>query len=392
MFHPVPLSEQLKKAETDPVRTLIIGAGVAGASLAALQRRRGRHPVLVERAAEHATAGYMIGALPLIGNLFHTLDRYDQYLDTSCAIDAYEVGDPRGRIVRRFGMNELFSISGDFRGIERDKLIDVLSGGGAVTYGMTVTTIEQTRGAVTVTFTDDTTAEFDVVVVADGIHSTTRSLVQPSTDLSSFDSGWGGWVVWAPLGAQAQSMYTEYWGSGRFAGTYPVKDRMGIFIGGPRRATKVGAKEFAAAFRAAGELSERLALALQSLEADPEPFYWAFSDFRSKHFVYGRVILLGDSAAGFLPTAGIGANMAMDSAAALDDELSRTGRDTVAFALELYERRQRDRVIAAPSNSRMLARLMFSKSKLKSWPIRTAMRWMSASAALGGIQKVMERR
>lgn len=392
MFHPVGLAEQLTKTVTEPVRTLIIGAGVAGASLAALQHKRGRHPVLIERAVEHAPAGYMLGALPLSGNLFHTLDRYDEYLATSCAVDAYEIGDQNGRVLRRFDMSELFSGGGDFRGIERGKLIDALSGGVTVTYGLTATAVNQTPDAVAVTFSDGTTAEFDVVVVADGIHSMTRGLIQPPTDLSGFDSGWGGWVVWAPPGDQPPSTYTEYWGAGRFAGVYPVKGRMGIFIGGPRTTTKIGPQKFAAKFRASAELSARLEIALQALEADPDPFYWSFSDFRSEHFAYGRVILLGDSAAGFLPTAGVGANMAMDSAAALDDELSRTGRDTVEFALGLYERRQRDRVIAAQSNSRMLAKLMFSRSRLKSWLIRTTMRWVSVSAALGGIRKVIERR
>ena len=38
----------------------------------------------------------------------------------------------------------------------------------------------------------------------------------------------------------------------------------------------------------------------------------------------GRVVLLGDAAAGFLPTAGIGAGMALESALALTKELTRT--------------------------------------------------------------------
>jgi len=53
---------------------------------------------------------------------------------------------------------------------------------------------------------------------------------------------------------------------------------------------------------------------------------------------------LDDAAAGFLPTAGIGASMAMESAAALDDELARTDSRFVPQALQLYEKRRKHRV------------------------------------------------
>ncbi|MBX3078663.1 MAG: FAD-dependent monooxygenase [Cryobacterium sp.] len=402
MFQPETLNAQLDAVSSDPVRTLIIGAGVAGTSLAALQRKRGRHPVLIERASEHAPAGYMIGSLPLGGNLFHTLDRYGNYLEASCDINAYEMGDTHGRVIRRFGMSEIFAGSGDFRGIDRGSLIDELSSGGAVTFDTTVTEIEQSAVDVAVTFSDGMTATFDVVVVADGINSSTRNLVQRPSDLTTFDSKWGGWVVWAPATTHAEDTqaqdtqppgtYSEFWGPGRFVGFYPVKNRVGVFVGGPRHDTAAGPAEFARRFRAARPLSAPLESALDALAADPDPFYWEFVDHRSARFAYGRVVLLGDAGAGFLPTAGVGANMAMDSAAALDDELSRTGRDTVAFALELYERRQRPRVIAAQTNSRMLARLMFRRSRLIAWCIRVMMRWISITAALGGIRKVIERR
>jgi salicylate hydroxylase len=203
------LHEQIESAGSDPVRTLIVGAGVAGASLAALLRRRGRHPVLIERAEAGASAGYMLGLLPLAGNLLHALDRYPQYLEASCSVGAYEFGDGRGRIVRHFGFGDFFAANGDYRGIDRGSLIDVVSGDGVVSRGTLVVAIKQGVDAASVTFSDGTIAEFDLVVVADGLHSATRSLVQPQRELGSYDSKWGGWVVWAPLGEQAPTAYSE---------------------------------------------------------------------------------------------------------------------------------------------------------------------------------------
>ncbi len=74
---------------------------------------------------------------------------------------------------------------------------------------------------------------------------------------------------------------------------------------------------------------------------------------RPKSWIKGRVVLLGDSACAFLPTAGIGASMAMESAAVLADELSpRRTRRTVPLALIFFERRRRARVEAAQDDSR----------------------------------------
>jgi 2-polyprenyl-6-methoxyphenol hydroxylase-like FAD-dependent oxidoreductase len=92
------------------------------------------------------------------------------------------------------------------------------------------------------------------------------------------------------------------------------------------------------------------------------PFRWRMADVRAPHWVRGRVALVGDAAAAFLPTAGIGASMALESAAVLADELSRTDGHYLPNALELYERRRRRRVQAAQNQSRRLARMMFVRS------------------------------
>lgn len=386
------LTTQLELAAADPLRTLVVGAGVSGASLVALMRRRGRHPVLIEREPLGATQGYMLGLLPLGGNLLRTLDRYQEYLDASRGMHHYTVGDGRGRVLRSFSINEIFTDSGDCRGIDRGVLIELLLGAGPVSWDTTVVSIVQRTETASVTFSDGTVADFDVVVAADGLHSGTRSLVQPAGHLSTFDSKWGGWVVWAPLGDHDPGTYSEYWGAGSFVGFYPVAGRVGIFVGGSSRRTARGRREFAAGLGRTGPLGAQVVTALDALEADPAPFYWNFADARSAKLTYGRVVLLGDAGVGFMPTAGVGAAMAMDSAAALDDELSRTGAAEVAFALELYERRQRDRLVAAQVDSRRLARVMFSNGRFRSWLVRQALRRMSMNMMLGGIRKVIERR
>jgi 2-polyprenyl-6-methoxyphenol hydroxylase-like FAD-dependent oxidoreductase len=100
--------------------------------------------------------------------------------------------------------------------------------------------------------------------------------------------------------------------------------------------------------------------------------------------------LLGDAADAFLPTAGIGATMAMLSAEALADELSRTDAAYLPTALQLCQRRQPPKVVAAQQNSRTLAHLMMVRSPIMAWGREMLMHFYSPDRALKDFIKVMD--
>jgi 2-polyprenyl-6-methoxyphenol hydroxylase-like FAD-dependent oxidoreductase len=103
----------------------------------------------------------------------------------------------------------------------------------------------------------------------------------------------------------------------------------------------------------------------------------------------GRVALLGDTAAGFLPTAGIGAAMAMESAWVLAGLLAGTAPARVPDALGRYQASQRLRVEAAQANSRQLARLMFTRSRALSGLRNTVARFIPLRSALRPITRLL---
>ncbi|CAM5620498.1 GTPase [Rhodanobacter lindaniclasticus] len=177
-----------------------------------------------------------------------------------------------------------------------------------------------------------------------------------------------------------------------FVGVYPVKGRAGVFIGGHRDDTRAGLPAFVSHARAQlRQLDPWLERALDAVAAsDAPPYYWKLVDGRSNTWAQGRVALLGDAAAGFLPTAGIGAGMAMESAGVLAWRLLAASRATVAAALADYERAQRPRVEAAQDNSRSLARFMCRRSALVAWLRDGLARMVSLKAALGPIRKLLD--
>jgi 2-polyprenyl-6-methoxyphenol hydroxylase-like FAD-dependent oxidoreductase len=91
------------------------------------------------------------------------------------------------------------------------------------------------------------------------------------------------------------------------------------------------------------------------------------TDTRAREWYAGRVVLCGDSAVSFLPTAGVGASNALRSAAALGDELSKTDAAHVPHALEMYVKRCRKLVEGNQKDSRSAARLMFVESRALGW-------------------------
>ena len=146
-----------------------------------------------------------------------------------------------------------------------------------------------------------------------------------TSPVSSVDTTWGGWVCWAEADDD-QSAVDEIWGDGFFLGMYPVEGAVGVFLGCPDTRQPLGPRRFAGEVRSRlTELTPRIDACLTAVAEAESPFFWPLRDSRARRWSHGRTVLLGDAAAGFLPTAGIGAGMAMESAGVLADELSALG-------------------------------------------------------------------
>jgi 2-polyprenyl-6-methoxyphenol hydroxylase-like FAD-dependent oxidoreductase len=391
----MPLQDQLATVRGDRLRVLVVGAGVAGVTLAQLLRKAGLDPVLVERRTPDADPGYMLGLMPLVDPALRFLDVEDAYRARSVPVRRYSLRDRAGRPLREYPLDGLLA-SGDYRGIERGELLAVLAAnGGRVTHGATVTGLEQDGDRVQALLTSsagETTAVFDAVVAADGMHSSTRALVLPDRQVGTLDTGWGGWVGWTGPDGDPDR-YDECWGPGFFLGAYPVKGRVGVFVGGPHQDTDRGREVFVDRVRSRlRAVDHRLDRALRAVADDPGMRYWPMADVRSATWAVGRVGLLGDAAAGFLPTAGIGAAMAMESAAVLGRSLAQASPGAVPQVLRRYELQQRPRVEAAQQNSRVLARLVFRTSRPVAVARDLASRFVTLERALAPIRRLLEDR
>lgn len=390
MLISTPLADQIDAQRGDRLKVLIVGAGIAGLTLAGLLRRDGLHPVVVDRMPADDHPGYMLALMPSVDQAFIDLGVREQYRAAGTPLVRYSFRSHRGPTLRTDALGELLSTYGDYNGISRGALVEVLTDGGCpVTFGATADAVSDgTARLVDRGGTPIAEAAFDLVVGADGIRSRMRDVLGAG-ELDIVETGWSGWVAWADEHGDP-ALGEELWGDGFFLGVYPVRGRLGVFLGGPDAALRVGAGAFATGVRSrVDELGPRLSAALDAVASASDPYLWRLDDARAPAWVLPEGILLGDAAAGFLPTAGIGAGMAMESAWMLGRMLAHADRSTLPSVLAAWEAAERPRVESAQANSRMLARLMFRPGRLIAWLRETVMRMLSVRAALGPIIRLV---
>ncbi|MCA9908486.1 MAG: FAD-dependent monooxygenase [Anaerolineae bacterium] len=373
-------------------RTLIVGAGIAGLTLAALMRQRGEEPVVVERESAIADKGYMLGLYPMGARVLHGLGLHDQYMERSISMLHYHIGNGKGEIIREYSLEDIAERYGAIQGISHGELVALLLEGVGdlpIRFGTTVTALHPHDEEVEVTFSDGSSTDFDLVVAADGLHSATRQMILDEKEYTYWSTGWGGWVFWLEPGAARLDTWVEYWGAGKFLGLYPVKDHLAAFIGGPTATAKeMGLEKYIA--HVIGSFEQPVLPGRQVQPDSSDAYFWDFHDCRSAVWRKGRVVLLGDAATGFIPTAGVGASMAMESAAALSDELSRTDAKRVEQALDLYEKRHRKRVESAQESSRQLGKMMFIKSSPLAWERNQLLKFYTVEELVRSIAKIAD--
>lgn len=354
------------------MKIIIAGAGIGGMALAALLRQRGVTADLYERAESFDHAGYMLGLYPVGARVLHGLGLMDAFLAASCRMATYTVRNGHGEEMHAYALGEMLDRFGYSGCLMRGELLSLLRSRAAdvpIHFGTSVTGFtDAADGPLTATLSDGTAAACDLLIGADGIHSAIRrQMVGPTEDHAT---GWGCWV-WVVAGAdRPDDAVTEFWGAGRFLGVYPVKGGVGVVAAAPTallgpEATGRDGRKVKAYFAPLGAGAADLLAALPDDLA--EVFWWTLSDQRSEHWTKGRVALLGDAACAFLPTAGVGASMALESAAVLDDELGRTDARFLAGALARYETRRKKRAEAFQDDSRRLASMMAIESAPLAW-------------------------
>ncbi|MGP8296741.1 FAD-dependent monooxygenase [Streptomyces inhibens] len=356
------------------VRTaLVIGGGVAGPVMAVALRKAGITATVHEA---YPAAADGVGAwLALAPNGLAAL----RTIGADKAVEA--IGQPVPGVVMADGAGHRMAGFGGFTelpaslAMPRAALFRALTDhavaeGVHFAYGKRLVSAEETADGVTAHFADGTSATADILIGADGIRSTVRTLIDPQAPDPEYGGvlSFGGHATDSGVEAEPGTMYFAF---GRtFIGYWQGPDGQLIWFAGlptdtppgPDELGQLPAAEWLAKLREvyAGHVpGERLLR-----HTDPERLITVGRMERMPsvpHWHRGRMVLVGDSAHAPSSSSGQGASLAIESAV----ELARCLRDlpTPTEAFAAYVGLRRPRVEAIGQNAAAANKIKAGKAE-----------------------------
>jgi 2-polyprenyl-6-methoxyphenol hydroxylase-like FAD-dependent oxidoreductase len=338
------------------VRTaLVIGGGIAGPVAGMALRKAGIEARVYE--AYPGTADGIGGMLGIAPNGLAALDVID------AADVVLNIGEPvRSMVIESWTGKRLAEFGGQgddpvFHAVWRGELYRAMydkavDRGVPVSHGKRLTTVRSGEHDVTAYFADGTSATADILVAADGIRSTVRSIVDSSAPQPRYTGllGFGGSVD-TELPPTGGSMHMSFGKRAFFAYSVAPDGSTGWFANLPwrERLSLAGTREIGA--------TRWLRTLRQAFAADRTPAPEILDQVHPADLIMvgaledlptvptwhrDRTVLIGDAAHATSPSSGQGASMAVESAV----QLARCLRDvpTVAGAFQAYEGLRRARV------------------------------------------------
>lgn len=324
----------------------IVGAGIAGLTLAAALRGSGFSCTVHERTQTLREVGAGIQLSPNASRLLIRLGLRPQLTARATRVEAMEVRGWKGNPIARTVLGEECeaAFGAPYYSIHRAHLhaeLAALVGAEGVRLGRRVRAVHHDGGTPVLEFADGTRRAADVVVGADGVRSSVRRDLVGDAPVFSGLVAYRALVPAALLPDGARQPLVRSWlGPGRHVICYPVAGGELINLVAVAPSTEVGDESWSAQGDPAelvGAFEGWHAPVRLLAQATTEVKRWALHDRDpAGTWAADRVVLIGDAAHPMLPFLGQGANQAVEDAFELASALSDSGGEGVDAALARY--------------------------------------------------------
>jgi 2-polyprenyl-6-methoxyphenol hydroxylase-like FAD-dependent oxidoreductase len=368
------------------MRVAISGAGVAGPAFAHWMRRAGHEVTLIEAASSFRTGGYLIDFWGLGFSIAEKMGIVEDIRKVGYQIQELHAVGPDGRTnaslnvdtIRRATNDRYISVArGDlaaaiYRTVEND--IETI-------YSDTITAIEDEPDHVSVRFKHARPRDFDMVIGADGLHSTVRELVfGPERIFARYLGCQVAACVIEGYRPRDELVYVTHNLAGRHIGRFALDDdrTLVLFIFRSSSPYIPGSLDSCKAllrshFTDAGWESPQILAALDDVD---DIYLDVVSQIRMDRWYSGRVALIGDAAACVSLLAGEGTGLALAEAYVLAGELAMAqGDPSRAFAA--YQSRLHRFIEDKQDSAIKFVSLFATRTKVGIWLRNTGIRAMN---------------
>lgn len=360
------------------MKIAVSGAGIAGPTLAYWLSRSGHEPVLIETAPRFRTGGYVVdfwgagyaiaermGLAPAVQAAGYAIEEVRLIDGSGCKTGGFDVGPfrqvfdgrftsvPRGELARLIYQ----AIDGDVEAVFNDR----------------IAAVDQQDDGVQVTLAGGRRREFDLVIGADGIHSSVRGAVF-GPDVA-FTRNLGYWVAaceTAGYRSRDELVYLAYTQPGRMVSRFALRDdrTMFLFVFSDDRVRTAdlgdqpdGRAVLRRVFGADGWECPQI---LAEVDRADDLYFDRVSQIGMDRWSTGRVALIGDAASCVSLLAGEGTGLAMLQAYVLAGELAAAGGDH-RRAFRRYEQLLRRLIEGRQKSARAFAAAFAPKTQAGLW-------------------------
>ena len=343
---------------TSPLRVAVVGGGIGGVAAATALLQRGMEVCLYEQATVLTEVGAGVAIQPNGARMLQRMGFGEELLRVGARWVDPQFRRADGTYAAAMWPPELANRI-EFYGMHRADLLAMFVDRlppEIVNTGHCCVGFEQDDDTATLFFANGARATADVVIGADGIHSTLQQYATPaSAPLYSGSVAYRG-VISAASVAWPKGAMRNWLGAGRHFLVFPLRANELINYVGFMTSTEPLKESWSA-------IGDPVALAqafagwdplVQSIIAQVKTtFRWGLFDREPlARWSNGRLTLLGDAAHPMLPHAGQGANQAIEDAVTLATTLSHADRKSAPRALRLYEALRREHTAGVQRMSR----------------------------------------
>lgn len=173
------------------MKVLISGGGFGGLTVANYLHRQGHEAIIIDKAHQFSNAGFVLSLKSFGVEIMKEIGLEQKMRSYATKSDFVNFLKPKGELVRKMDFetinkNLLDSIMATRTSLH-NVLYDALKDKVEIKFNFTIKTVEQSEKGVVVQLSDNSTINADLLIISEGIRSTTRNKIWTDAKIEDFN-------------------------------------------------------------------------------------------------------------------------------------------------------------------------------------------------------------